>query len=740
MTMVRKRNGKQEDFDKQKIAKALTSAFEESFGDEGMSVYKSEIEQMTEDVARAMEAYPKVCVEEIQDFVEDTLMEYGFYDVVKEYIKYRYLHEIRRQSHNDAEFLTLIQGDNEYWHTENSNKNAEWVTTQRDYLAGIVSKDIARTYIFPKEAIKAHDEGLIHIHDLDYAAQATLTNCCLCNLNDMLQNGTTINGVKIDKPHRLITAATLASQIIASVASSQYGGTTITMTHLAPFVRDSYNKYKAKYASWGFNEEDSCRFADFDTRREVKDSVQTLIYQLNSLTTTNGQSPFISIFLYLGETQEYKKELALLIQEILEQRYLGMKNKKGVYVSPAFPKLLYCLEEDNIHEDSPYWYLTQLAAKVSAKRLVPDYISEKKMRELKLSKGEEPGSGDCFPCMGCRSFLTPDRSGNGYENVSRSLDYDPSKPKYYGRYNLGVVTINLADVALSSGGNFKKFWELLNERLELIHEVHKVRIDRLSKTKAKVAPILWCDGAFARLDPEDTLDEIIHGGTATISTGYAGLYECVKYMTGESHTSSRGHDFAVNVMRHLNDKCDEWKKQDNVDHSIYGSPIETTTYKFSKCLKKRFGVIEGITDRDYVTNSYHIPVFEEIDPFKKLKIEAEFQELSPGGMISYIESSNLENNTEAVLEIIKYIYDNTLYAEINTKSDYCQCCGYDKEILMNRDDDGKWYWYCPNCGNTDMSKMNIARRVCGYISTNPTNQGRMDDIANRYVHLDDHSL
>lgn len=399
MTMVRKRNGKQEDFDKQKITKALTGAFEESFGDEGISVYKGEIEQMTEDVARAMEAYPRVYVEEIQDSVEDTLMEYGFYDVAKEYIKYRYLHEIRRQSHNDAEFLTLIQGDNEYWHTENSNKNAEWVTTQRDYLAGIVSKDIARTYIFPKEVIKAHDEGLIHIHDLDYAAQATLTNCCLCNLNDMLQNGTTINGVKIDKPHRLITAATLASQIIASVASCQYGGTTITMTHLAPFVRDSYNKYKAKYVSWGFNEEDSCRFADFDTRREVKDSVQTLIYQLNSLTTTNGQSPFISIFLYLGETQEYKKELALLIQEILEQRYLGMKNKKGVYVSPAFPKLLYCLEEDNIHEDSPYWYLTQLAAKVSAKRLVPDYISEKKMRELKLSKGEEPGSGDCYPCI-----------------------------------------------------------------------------------------------------------------------------------------------------------------------------------------------------------------------------------------------------------------------------------------------------------------------------------------------------
>ena len=737
---VKKRNGNLEEYDLKKIRHAIERAFEDIYGQD---TYTDDMQVNVNGLASATEVQlgkvDVADVEDIQDAVEDVLMFNGYYEVAKEYIRYRYLHELRRQMHNDNEFLSLINGNNEYWNTENSNKNAEWITTQRDYLAGIVSKDIARTYIFPKEAIEAHDAGIIHIHDTDYAAQSTMTNCSLINLNDMLQNGTVINGVKIEKPHRILTAATIASQVVAAVSSSQWGGCTITLTHLAPFVRSSHEIYLNKYLKRGLSQEDSEKFADEDTRKEVQDAMQTLVYQLNSLTTTNGQSPFVSIFMYLGETDEYKPELAMLIEEMLNQRYLGMKNRKGVYVSPAFPKLLYCLEEDNIHEDSPYWYLTELSAKVSAKRLVPDYISEKKMKELKLSKGETPGNGDCYPCMGCRSFLTPDKTGNGYDNVARALDYEPCKPKYYGRFNLGVVTINLVDVALSSGGDFDKFWQLMEERMEIIHKVHKIRIDRISKTRARVAPILWCDGAFARLDPDDTLDKIVHGGYCTISTGYSGLFECTKYMTGESHTAG-GYDFAVQVMKFLNNKCDQWKKEDNVDHSIYGSPIETTTGKFARCLRKRFGVIEGITDKDYVVNSYHVDVKEHIDPFAKLKFESEFQKLSPGGMISYCETSNLQNNIPAVLEIIKFIYNNTVYAELNSKSDYCQVCGYDKEILMRKDNKGKWQWYCPNCGNTDISKMNIARRVCGYISTNPTSQGRMDDIANRFVHLDDHSL
>lgn len=634
---VKKRNGNLEKYDLKKIRHAIERAFEDIYGQE---TYTDDMQVNINGLASATEV--QICkvgvadvedvqdVEDIQDAVEDVLMLNGYYEVAKEYIRYRYLHELRRQMHNDNEFLSLINGNNEYWNTENSNKNAEWVTTQRDYLAGIVSKDIARTYIFPKEAIEAHDAGIIHIHDMDYAAQSTLTNCSLINLNDMLQNGTVINGVKIEKPHRIITAATIASQIVAAVSSSQWGGCTITLTHLAPFVRSSHEIYLNKYLERGLSQEDSEKFADEDTRKEVQDAMQTLVYQLNSLTTTNGQSPFVSIFMYLGETDEYKPELAMLIEEMLNQRYLGMKNKKGVYVSPAFPKLLYCLEEDNIHEDSPYWYLTELSAKVSAKRLVPDYISEKKMKELKLSKGETPGNGDCYPCMGCRSFLTPDKTGNGYDNVAQALDYEPGKPKYYGRFNLGVVSINLADVALSSDGDFDKFWKLMEERMELIHEVHKVRINRISKAKARVAPILWCDGAFARLDPDDTLDKIVHGGYCTISTGYAALFECTKIMTGESHTAG-GHDFAVQVMKFMNDKCNQWKQEDNVDHSIYGSPIETTTGKFASCLRKRFGVIEGITDKDYVVNSYHVDVKEHIDPFAKLKFESEFQELSPGG-------------------------------------------------------------------------------------------------------------
>lgn len=730
---VIKRNGERAAFDSLKIVHAIDRAFAE-FGDTC-----GNIDEMVEWVADAVEG-PEVDVEEIQDAVEDALLIFGYTDVAKAYIKYRYDHELRRQNRTYDEILSMIKNEDEYWHTENSNKNAVWVTTQRDYIAGIVSKEMSGKYIFTKDVMAAHEAGIIHIHDLDYAIQPE-TNCNLTNLNDVLQNGTMINGVKIDKPHRLITAATLASQVVAAVASSQFGGTSITLTHLAPFVRDSYNIYKDKYVKRGFDVESVERYAQEDTQREVKDAVQTLIYQLNSLTTTNGQSPFITIFMYLGETQEYKQELAMLIEEMLLQRYEGMKNSQGAYVSPAFPKLIYCLEEDNITEDAPYWYLTELSAKVSAKRLVPDYISEKKMREYKLSKGEKPGQGDCYTCMGCRSFLTPDRSGNGWDNKAHALDYEPGKPKYYGRFNIGVCTINLADAALSSGGDFDAFWQLMEERTELCHKVLKTRKERMYKTKAKVAPILWCDGALARLDPEDTLENLLKGGYSTASLGYAGLYECVKYMTGYSHTQPKGYDFGIQVMQFLNDKTNQWKDEEDFDYSPYGSPIESTTYKFSKCLKKRFGEIEGITaGRDYITNSYHVPVFEEIDIFSKLKMEAEFQRLSPGGAISYGECSNMQNNIPAVLEVIKFIYDNIMYAELNTKSDYCQECGYDGEIVLDTDNSGKHFWRCPNCGNTDQEKMNVARRVCGYISTNPMNQGRLDEIANRYVHLDDHEL
>ena len=589
---------------------------------------------------------------------------------------------------------------------------------------------------------------------MDYAAQNTLHNCCLINLEDMLQNGTVVNGVAIDKPHRISTAMTIATQIIAAVASSQYGGTTISLTHLAPFVRDSYNQFFNKYENWGFEPAKCAEFASKDTKKEVSDAVQTLNYQLNSLTTTNGQSPFISINMYLGETKEYKKELALLIEEVLNQRIKGMKNKVGVYVTPAFPKLLYVLEEDNIHPTSPYWYLTELAAKCTAKRMVPDYISEKVMKELKISKGENPGEGDCYPCMGCRSFLTPDRSGNGFNNIAHAKNWD-GRPKYYGRFNIGVSTINLADVALSAekeivdrgftivdSKQLQKmkediFWELMDERTELCHTVQKIRAERLSNTKAEVAPILWCDGALARLKPEDTLDPLIHNGYCTSSLGYAGLYECVKVMTGESHTQPNGKKFGLRVMQFLNDQCNKWKEEENIDYSVYGSPIESTTYKFAQCLQDRFGRIKGITDREYVTNSYHIPVFEEINAFDKLAKESEFQKLSPGGAISYIETPNLQDNILAVEQVIEFIYDNIMYAELNTKSDYCQICGYDGEIVIKEDVDGKHYFECPQCGNKDEDRMNIARRVCGYISTNGFNEGRLQDIANRVLHLDD---
>ena len=660
----------------------------------------------------------RILVEDIQDIIEMKLMSIGKYALAKKYITYRYTRELVRKSNTtDLAIKELIDGENEYWNTENSNKNAKIVTTQRDYLAGITSTDITRRFLLPEDIVSAHDDGIIHFHDADYFAQNALHNCDLINLEDMLQNGTNINGVMIEKPHRFLTAMTIATQLITAVNSSQYGGATITLTHLAPFVRDSYNRYLDKYKARKLKKEDAEKYAKEDLKKEIVDGVQTFQYQINSMTTTNGQAPFLSVCMYLGETEEYKEELAMIIEEVLNQRIQGMKNEKGVYITPAFPKLLYVLEEDNIHEDSKYYYLTELAAKCTAKRMVPDYISEKIMLQCKIDKN---GNGNCYPCMGCRSFLTPyvDESG---------------KPKYYGRFNQGVVTINLVDVALSSDKNMENFWNIFEERLELCHRALQIRHKRLSKATSDVAPILWQYGALARLKKGESIHDLLHNGYSTISLGYAGLYECVKYMTGHSHTDGgKGKEFGLAVMQKMNDKCKEWKEAENIDYSVYGTPIESTTYKFAKCLKERFGVIKGITDRDYITNSYHVPVFEEIDAFSKLKLESEFQKLSPGGAISYIETPNLTNNLDAVLEVIKFIYDNIMYAELNTKSDYCHECGYDGEILI----DDNLEWYCPNCGNRNHDKLSVARRTCGYIGTNFWNKGRTQEIKERVVHID----
>lgn len=660
----------------------------------------------------------RILVEDIQDIIEMKLMSIGKYALAKKYITYRYTRELVRKSNTtDLAIKELIDGENEYWNTENSNKNAKIVTTQRDYLAGITSTDITRRFLLPEDIVSAHDDGIIHFHDADYFAQNALHNCDLINLEDMLQNGTNINGVMIEKPHRFLTAMTIATQLITAVNSSQYGGATITLTHLAPFVRDSYNRYLEKYKKRKFKKEDCEKYAKEDLKKEIVDGVQTFQYQINSMTTTNGQAPFLSVCMYLGETEEYKEELAMIIEEVLNQRIQGMKNEKGVYITPAFPKLLYVLEEDNIHEDSKYYYLTELAAKCTAKRMVPDYISEKIMLQCKIDKN---GNGNCYPCMGCRSFLTPyvDESG---------------KPKYYGRFNQGVVTINLVDVALSSDKNMENFWNIFEERLELCHRALQIRHKRLSKATSDVAPILWQYGALARLKKGESIHDLLHNGYSTISLGYAGLYECVKYMTGHSHTDcGKGKEFGLAVMQKMNDKCKEWKEAENIDYSVYGTPIESTTYKFAKCLKERFGVIKGITDRDYITNSYHVPVFEEIDAFSKLKLESEFQKLSPGGAISYIETPNLTNNLDAVLEVIKFIYDNIMYAELNTKSDYCHECGYDGEILI----DDNLEWYCPNCGNRNHDKLSVARRTCGYIGTNFWNKGRTQEIKERVIHID----
>ena len=725
---VIKRNGDKVSFDKSKIAEAILKANKDVTGRQKASV------KLAKDISKEIENYDKksLGVEDIQDMVEKKLMENDKYDLAKKYILYREKRAMVRQSNTtDISIKELIDGTNDYWNTENSNKNAKVVTTQRDYLAGITSTDITRRFLLPEDVVKAHDEGIIHFHDADYFAQNALHNCELVNLEDMLQNGTIINGVMIEKPHRFITAATIATQIILAVTSSSYGGCTVTLSHLAPFVRDSYNKFLKKYEDRGLSEDQCKEFAMQDTRKEVADGVQTFNYQVNSMTNTNGQAPFLSVCMYLGETDEYKDELAMIIEEFLKQRILGFKNEKGVYITPAFPKLLYVLEEDNIHEDSKYWYLTELAAKCTAKRMVPDYISEKVMLQLKINKY---GNGECYPCMGCRSFLTPWRSEG---NPSKALNYVEGKGKYYGRFNQGVVTINLPDVALSSGGDMDEFWKIFDERLELCHKALQCRHERLSGTVSDAAPILWQHGALARLDKGEKIDKLLHDGYSTISLGYAGLYECVKYMTGHSHTDNgEGKEFGLAVMQHLNDKCNEWKAEENIDYSVYGSPIESTTYKFAKCLKNRFGEVEEITDRDYITNSYHVPVFEEIDAFDKLKLESEFQRLSPGGAISYIECPDLTNNTQAVIEVMKFIYDNIMYAELNTKSDYCQVCGYDGEMKI--DDDMEWY--CPNCGNRDHSKMNVARRTCGYIGTNFWNKGRTEEIKERVIHLDNKDL
>ena len=730
---VIKRNGEIVDYNRQKIVNAIEKANKEVEGSEKAS--KLDIEEIIAGIESL--GVDSLGVEDIQDIIEKSLMELDKPELSKMYIIYRYKRElVRKQNTTDKSIHELIDGTNDYWNTENSNKNARVVTTQRDYLAGITSTDITRRFLLPEDVVKAHDEGIIHFHDADYFAQNALHNCELINLDDMLQNGTMINNVMIEKPHRFITAATIATQIITAVTSSSYGGATISLTHLAPFVRDSYNKYYKKYEDWGFAKELCDKYAIRDTKKEIADGVQTFNYQVNSMTNTNGQAPFLSVCMYLGETDEYKDELAMIIEEFLKQRILGFKNEKGVYITPAFPKLLYVLEEDNIHEDSKYWYLTELAAKCTAKRMVPDYISEKMMLKLKKNKN---GDGECYPCMGCRSFLTPDRL---MENISKAKNYIEGKGKYYGRFNQGVVTINLPDIALSglelakNGAPteevYEEFWKIFDERLELCHRALQCRHERLSHATSDVAPILWQHGALARLEKGESIHPLLHHGYSTISLGYAGLYECVKAMTGKSHTDNgEAKEFALKIMQHLNDKCNEWKAAEDIDYSVYGSPIESTTYKFAKCLKKRFGVIEGITDRDYITNSYHVPVFEQIDAFTKLKLESEFQQLSPGGAISYIEVPNLTQNIPAVLEVIKFIYDNIMYAELNTKSDYCQKCGFDGEMQI----DENMEWYCPNCGNRDHSTMNVARRTCGYIGTNFWNKGRTEEIKERVVHL-----
>ena len=736
-----KRSGTEVTFDIDKIVNAIRAANLEV--EEGSRLTDRQVIYAAQNVAEACEkAGHTVSVEEIQDLVEDEIMRLDCYEVARHYIIYRYVQSLKRQKNTtDDKILSLIECNNEEVKQENSNKNPTVNSVQRDYMAGEISKDLTQRVLLPQEIVDAHNEGLIHFHDSDYFAQH-MHNCDLVNLEDMLQNGTVISGTLIEKPHSFSTACNIATQIIAQVASSQYGGQSISLTHLAPFVEVSRQKIRGEVAreleelAVSASPEKVREVVEDRLRDEIRRGVQTIQYQVVTLMTTNGQAPFVTVFMYLNEarTPQEKHDLAMIVEETLRQRYEGVKNEAGVWITPAFPKLIYVLEDDNIREDSPYFYLTKLAAKCTAKRMVPDYISEKKMRELKLSKGETAGNGDCYTCMGCRSFLTPDRSGNGFNNVANALNYDPSKPKYYGRFNQGVVTINLPDVALSSHQDMDKFWKIFDERLELCHRALLCRHERLMGTLSDAAPILWQYGALARLKKGETIDKLLVGGYSTISLGYAGLYECVKYMTGHSHTEKEGTPFAMAVMQRMNDKCAEWKAASDIDFSLYGTPLESTTYKFAKCLQRRFGIIPGVTDKGYITNSYHVHVSEEIDAFDKLKFEGMFQQLSPGGAISYVEVPNMQDNLKAVIRVMQYIYDNIMYAELNTKSDYCQVCGYDGEIKIV-EDDGKLVWECPNCGNRDQEKMNVARRTCGYIGTQFWNQGRTEEIRDRVLHL-----
>ena len=720
-----KRSGQEAIFDEEKIVNAVRKANKEV--NEVARISEDQIRGLADDVMKECSQMGRsVNVEEIQDMVENRLMDMKAFVLARKYITYRYSRALVRKSNTtDAQILTLIECNNEEVKQENSNKNPTVNSVQRDYMAGEVSKDLTRRILLPEDIVAAHDQGIIHFHDADYFAQH-MHNCDLVNLEDMLQNGTVISGTLIEKPHSFSTACNIATQIIAQVASNQYGGQSISLTHLAPFVDVSRKKIRKEVAEElaevGVSDETHiAKIAEKRLRDEVRKGIQMIQYQVVTLLTTNGQAPFVTVFMYLNEARsaQEKSDLALIIEETLKQRIQGVKNESGVWITPAFPKLIYVLEPDNISEDQPYWYLTELAAKCTAKRMVPDYISEKKMLEYKIDKN---GEGHCYTCMGCRSFLTPYVDENG-------------KPKYYGRFNKGVVTINLVDVALSSGGNEKKFWEIFDERLELCYRALMYRHNRLKGTVSDAAPILWQYGALARLKKGETIDKLLYGGYSTISLGYAGLYECTKYMTGKSHTDEEAKPFALAVMQHMNDKCKEWKAKENIDFSLYGTPLESTTYKFAKCLQNRFGIIPGVTDKNYITNSYHVHVSEKIDAFTKLKFESEFQQLSPGGAISYVEVPNMQNNLPAVLAVMKFIYENIMYAELNTKSDFCQVCGYDGEIVIVTDENGKLVWECPNCGNRDQSKMNVARRTCGYIGTQFWNQGRTQEIKDRVLHL-----
>ena len=719
-----KRNGSEVPFDITKIITAVTKASDSVSGKSRLT--REQITQIAAEVTDQCQSLNRaVSVEEIQDMVENKLMDMKAHDIARHYITYRYVQSLKRQTNTtDERILSLIECQNEEVKQENANKNPTVNSVQRDYMAGEISKDLTARLLLDPEIVKAHQEGLIHFHDSDYFAQH-MHNCDLVNLEDMLQNGTVISGTYIEKPHSFSTACNIATQIIAQVASNQYGGQSISLTHLAPFVDVSRKKIAAEVETEmeGLNvsAERKKAIVERRLRNEINRGVQTIQYQVVTLMTTNGQAPFITVFMYLGEARnaQEKADLAIIIEETIRQRYQGVKNEAGVWITPAFPKLIYVLEEDNIRPGTPYYYLTELAAKCTAKRMVPDYISEKKMLEMKIDKN---GEGHCYTCMGCRSFLTP------------YVDPETGKPKYYGRFNQGVVTINLVDVALSSGGNFEKFWKIFDERLALCHRALQARHKRLLGTPSDAAPILWQYGALARLKKGEKIDKLLFGGYSTISLGYAGLYECVKYMTGRSHTDAGAKPFALSVMQHMNDKCNEWKKAENIDYSLYGTPLESTTYKFAKCLQKRFGIVPGITDKNYITNSYHVHVSEQIDAFTKLKFESDFQRLSPGGAISYVEVPNMQDNLEAVISVLQFIYDNIMYAELNTKSDYCQCCGYDGEIKIV-EDDGKLVWECPKCGNRDQNKLNVARRTCGYIGTQFWNQGRTQEIKDRVLHL-----